>query len=299
MARKTSKFLVGLFVIVGFIIAAVAIIWIGATQYFQVGKSYVTYFDESVQGLQKDSEVKYRGVTIGRVEDIRIAPDYRLIAVIMNINLKEEPAKSLVTQLQLTGITGLMFVNLDIRRPGDLELSPKIDFASEYPVIPSKPSDIKRLLGSAEEIVNKIKELDLKAISEQVKATVGAIERFVESKELKSIMANVEAATANLKNLSAQIDKVMAEGQVNQAIIDARASLAEARDLFANLNQELKAMKLPEIGGKTRSLLAEVEETTAKLKVTTENVEQLSERLQNRPSDLLFGKSPKPRWNER
>jgi len=33
--------------------------------------------------------------------------------------------------------------------------------------------------------------------------------------------------------------------------------------------------------------------------VTTENVEQLAERLQNRPSDLLFGKSPKPRWNER
>jgi len=299
MARKTSKFLVGLFVIMGSLITAVAIIWIGATQYFQVGKHYVTYFDESVQGLQKDSEVKYRGVTIGRVEDVRIAPDYRLIAVIMNINLKEEPAKNLVTQLQLTGITGLMFVNLDIRRPGDLELSPKIDFASEYPVIPSKPSDIKRLLGSAEEIVNKIKELDLKAISEQVKDTVGAIEKFVESKELKGIMANVEAATANLKNLSGQIDKVVAEGQVNQAILDARASLVEARDLFANLNRELMAMKLPEIGGKTRSLLAEVEETTAKLKVTTENVEQLAERLQNRPSDLLFGKSPMPRWNER
>ncbi len=158
MARKTSKFTVGLFVIVGFIIAAVAIIWMGATQYFQKGDVYVTYFDESVQGLQKDSEVKYRGVTIGRVEEIRIAPDNRLIAVIMNIDLKEETVKNLVAQLQLTGITGLMFVNLNIREPEDEQYIPKIDFASEYPVIPSKPSDIKRLFASAEIIVNKIKD---------------------------------------------------------------------------------------------------------------------------------------------
>jgi len=187
MARKTSKFVVGLFVIVGFLIAAVAIIWIGATKYFEKGKLYVTYFDESVQGLQKDSEVKYRGVTIGRVENIRIAPDNRLIAVVMNIRLRDETVKQLVAQLQYTGITGLVFVNLDIRRPEDLEQAPLIDFASEYPVIPSKPSEIKRLLSSAQEIVNKIKELDLKGISEQIQATLKAIGKFAGSRELKQM----------------------------------------------------------------------------------------------------------------
>ncbi|MBW1991298.1 MAG: MCE family protein [Deltaproteobacteria bacterium] len=299
MARKTSKFVVGLFVIVGFLIAAVAIIWIGATKYFEKGKLYVTYFDESVQGLQKDSEVKYRGVTIGRVENIRIAPDNRLIAVVMNIRLRDETVKQLVAQLQYTGITGLVFVNLDIRRPEDLEQAPLIDFASEYPVIPSKPSEIKRLLSSAQEIVNKIKELDLKGISEQIQATLKAIGKFAGSRELKQIMANMKDASASLKNLTAQLDRQVTEGQVSQALADAGAALTEARDLFANLNRELKALKLPEISGRTRSLLAEVEETTAKLKAATENVEQLAERLRRRPSDLLFGKPPQPRWNER
>lgn len=299
MARKTSKFVVGLFVIAGSLITAVAIIWIGATQFFQVGKLFVTYFDESVQGLQRDSEVKYRGVTVGRVDDVRIAPDNRLIAIVMSISLRGEPSKNLVAQLQLTGITGLMFINLDIREPGDLELAPKFDFASEYPVIPSKPSDIKRLLASAETIVNKIKELDLKAISDQVKATVGAIEKFVDSKELKGIMANVEVATANLKNLSGQIDKLVAEGQVQKAIAEARAALEGAKDLFANLKTELEAVKLPQIGSKTRSLLSEMEVTTEKLKTTTDTLGQLAERLEYRPSDLIFGKPPKPRWNEK
>ncbi len=299
MARKTSKFLVGLFVIAGSLITAVAIIWVGATRYFQVGKQYVTYFDESVQGLQRDSEVKYRGVTVGRVDDIRIAPDNRLIAVVMNISLREEAVKNLVAQLQLTGITGLVFINLDQQRPEDLELTPKLDFASEYPVIPSKPSEVRRLLGSAEEIVNKIKELDLKAVSEQVKATVGAIERFVESKELKGIMANVEAATANLKNLSGQIDKVVAEGHVQKTLADARTALEGARELFSGFKKDLDAEKLPQLGSQTRSLLAEVEATTEKLKDASDRLGQLADRLEYRPSDLLFGKPPKPRWNER
>jgi len=299
MARKTSKFLVGLFIIAGSLIAAVAIIWVGAIRYFQAGKQYVTYFDESVQGLQKDSEVKYRGVTVGRVDDIRIAPDNRLIAVIMNISMREEAVKNLVAQLQLTGITGLVFVNLDLQKPEDLEITPKIDFVSEYPVIPSKPSEYKRLLGSVEEIVNKIKELDLKTVSEQVKATVGAIEKFVESKEMKGIMANVEAATTNLKNISAQIDKVVTEGHVQKTMVEVRATLEGARNLFAGLRKDLDEVKLPQIGGRTRSLLAEVEATTAKLKDTSDKLGQLAERLEYQPSDLLFGKPPKPRWNEK
>jgi phospholipid/cholesterol/gamma-HCH transport system substrate-binding protein len=299
MARKTSKFLVGLFIIAGSLIAAVAIIWVGAIRYFQAGKQYVTYFDESVQGLQKDSEVKYRGVTVGRVDDIRIAPDNRLIAVIMNISMREEAVKNLVAQLQLTGITGLVFVNLDLQKPEDLEITPKIDFVSEYPVIPSKPSEYKRLLGSVEEIVNKIKELDLKTVSEQVKATVGAIEKFVESKEMKGIMANVEAATTNLKNISAQIDKVVTEGHVQKTMVEVRATLEGARNLFAGLRKDLDEVKLPQIGGRTRSLLAKVEATTAKLKDTSDKLGQLAERLEYQPSDLLFGKPPKPRWNEK
>ena len=68
MARKSTDFILGLFVILGFILAVAAIIWVGASSFFQKGKQYVSYFDESVEGLQADSSVKYRGVDVGRVE---------------------------------------------------------------------------------------------------------------------------------------------------------------------------------------------------------------------------------------
>ena len=125
MARKTSKFMVGLFTIIGVVIGVIAIIWVGASRYFEKGNRYVTYFDESVQGLQKDSAVKYRGVEVGRVETIRVAPDNKLIAVVMKINLKEDLTRTTIAQLKVAGITGLVFVELDRKQPEDEKKAPR------------------------------------------------------------------------------------------------------------------------------------------------------------------------------
>src|SRR3972149_9372392 len=132
MARKTSKFMIGLFVTIGILIGMVAIVWLGASKYFEKGATYVTYFDESVQGLQVDSAVKYRGVEVGRVEKIRVAPDNRLIEIIMKIDLKGELERDDVAQLKAAGITGIVFVELSRKDPGEPDLSPKITFASEH-----------------------------------------------------------------------------------------------------------------------------------------------------------------------
>jgi hypothetical protein len=51
----------------------------GYVPFFGKGQFYVTYFDESIQGLVIDSPVKYRGVFIGRVDGISVAPDSKLI----------------------------------------------------------------------------------------------------------------------------------------------------------------------------------------------------------------------------
>ena len=44
--------------------------------------SFVTYFDESVQGLEVGAPVKLRGVPIGHAVDIGFAPDRRHIEVV-------------------------------------------------------------------------------------------------------------------------------------------------------------------------------------------------------------------------
>ena len=67
MESQKVKFTVGLFVACGIGIAVVAVIWLGIAQVTKGGKRFITFFNESVQGLDIESPVNYRGVPVGQV----------------------------------------------------------------------------------------------------------------------------------------------------------------------------------------------------------------------------------------
>lgn len=298
MAKQSTNLFIGLFVILGVILGVVAIIWVGATSYFQKGETYISYFDESVQGLQVDSSVKFRGVDVGRVETIRVAPDNRLIGVVMKINMREDLQKNGVAQLKAAGITGIMFVELDLKKPGAPDLSPKIDFPSEYPIIPTRPSEIQQIVSGINEVVKKFNEIDTKAISNQLIATTKAAEELLKGKEMKSILARVDAASGNLDRLTARADKMLAGVNLEQLMAESRETLKGARTAVTTVNDQILAMKLPGITASAQDLLRQLQSTDNKLRQNSETLEMLLRRLYDRPSDILFGKPPKKRWNE-
>jgi len=291
MAKKTSNFMLGLFVILGFFLGVAAIIYVGATGYFQKGQTYVTYFNESVQGLQNDSSVKYLGVDVGRVEAIRVAPDNKLIGVVMKVNLRGNLTLNTVAQLKMAGITGVMFVELNRRKPGEPDLSPKIDFPSEYPVIPSRPSEIQRILTKIDKVMAKLEEIDTKGISDQLILTGKSVENFFKGKEMKAILAKLKATAGNLEKITQRVDKSLSKGQLDKIVVDARETLTSVRTAVVSVQEELQAMKLPEIARETKN-------TVAKLQQASDTLDKFLERIYDRPPDLLFGKPPKKRWNE-
>ncbi|MHB9074890.1 MAG: MlaD family protein [Desulfobaccales bacterium] len=299
MARKKfSSFLLGLFVTGGFIIFATILIWIGASQYFERGRRYISYFNESVQGLQKDSEVKFRGVKVGRVEDIVIAPDNLQVGVIMVINLKFDPTKGYVAQLELTGITGVMFVNLVPQNPEKPYVPPKITFVSPYPVIPSQPSELKRILTGIDEVIANLKQLDTKGISEGAKVTFKEMKNFFGGEQTKHIIAELEVSSANMKKISTRINQDISKGEIKKILLEAKGTFEGTRALVANAKKDLEAMMLPETVGKSRQALDRINAMVEKLGQASETLDQLVERIYLRPPDLLFGKPPKKRWNE-
>jgi phospholipid/cholesterol/gamma-HCH transport system substrate-binding protein len=299
MARKKfSSFLLGLFVSGGLIILAAVLVWIGASKYFEGGRKYISYFDESVQGLEKDSEVKFRGVKIGRVDEIVIAPDNIHVGVIMIIDVDFDPTKGYVAQLQLTGVTGIMFVNLT---PVDPEKPPppsEITFVSRYPVIPSQPSEIKRILTGIEEVISNLKQLDTKGIAEEAKSTFTAMTNFFAGEKTQRIIAGLEVSSGNLKQISAKINRDVSRGEIKKVLVEARGTFEGTRTLIADAKKDLEAMLLPETLGKSRQALIRVDAMLEKLRQTSENLNLLTERLYLRPPDLFFGKPPKKRWNE-
>ncbi len=299
MARKKfSSFLLGLFVTGGFIILAAILVFVGATQYFERGKRYISYFNESVQGLQKDSEVKFRGVKVGRVEDIIIAPDNQQVGVIMVVNLKFDPTQGYVAQLELTGITGIMFVNLVPQNPEKPYVPPKLTFVSKYPVIPSQPSEIKRILTGIDEVVANLKQLDTKGISAEAKDSFKEMKDFFGGEKTKRIIAELEVSSANLKKISTRIDKDVSKGEIKKILLEAKGTFEGTRTLVAKAKKDLEAMMLPETVGKSRQALSQINAMLEKLGQTSETLDLLVERIYLRPPDLLFGKPPKKRWNE-
>jgi phospholipid/cholesterol/gamma-HCH transport system substrate-binding protein len=325
MARKTSKFMIGLFVTVGILIGMVAVVWLGASKYFEKGKTYVTYFDESVQGLQLDSAVKYRGVETGRVERIRVAPDNRLIEVVMKINLRGKLEREHVAQLKAAGITGIVFVELDRKESDKPDLAPKITFASEYPIISSKPSDVKQLLSGIENVIQSLNKIDTQGISDQIKSTL---------KVLESVVASVN-------NVVGSVEKALGTGKLEEAIMEVKNTLLKVQNFVSDVQKELQAMNLGKTGtnlenatarldkvvnsGEIEAMLGEVKDaakkmnqlvegldkrslaitnnirgTSENLKRASESLEMLIDRVYASPSDLLFGEPPpRRRGNEK
>jgi len=325
MARKTSRFMIGLFVTIGILIGMVAVVWLGASKYFEKGATYVTYFDESVQGLQLDSAVKYRGVEAGRVEKIRVAPDNRLIEVIMKINLRGKLEREYVAQLKAAGITGIVFVELDRKESDKPDVSPKITFASEYPVISSKPSDVKQLLTGIDNVIQSLNKIDTQGISDQIKSTL---------KVLESVVASVD-------NVVGSVEKALGTGNLEEAVVEVRNTLLKVQNFVSDAQKDLQAMNLGKSGtnienatarldkimnsGEIEAVLADVKDaakkmnqlvegldkrslaitnnikaTSENLKRTSESLEMLIDRVYASPSDLLFGEPPpRRRGNEK
>jgi phospholipid/cholesterol/gamma-HCH transport system substrate-binding protein len=312
--------MIGLFMTIGILIGMVAVVWLGASKYFEKGKTYVTYFDESVQGLQLDSDVKYRGVEAGRVERIRVAPDNRLVEVVMKINLRGKLEREYVAQLKAAGITGIVFVELDRKEAEKPDLSPKITFASEYPVISSKPSDVKQLLTGIDNVIQSLNKIDTQGISDQIKSTL---------KVLESVVASVN-------NVVGSVEKALGTGKLEEAIVEVKNTLLKVQNFVSDAQKELKALNLEKAGtniesatarldkimnsGEIEAVLVEVKDaakkmnqlvegldkrslaitnnikgTSENLKRASESLEMLIDRVYASPSDLLFGEPPPPR----
>jgi phospholipid/cholesterol/gamma-HCH transport system substrate-binding protein len=316
MARKTSNFVIGLFVTIGALIAVMAIVWLGATKYLEKGEYYIAYFSESVQGLQVDSPVKYLGVEIGRVESIDLAPDHQLIEVIMKIT--REPAEevdrqkvlpTLVAQLKPAGITGIVFIEVDIRKPHETVLLPEFEPASPYPVVATRSSGIRQLQMGFESAVDKFKEFDFKGISEQLIQTAEAAENFLAGDKTARIAENVESVTKRLDNVMTNLEEVTEEKPVEGVLKEARLAIRDVRSLVGTLNENVKAMQLAETGRQanrlvegidrsTRSITLDLRAASENLRRSSETLNGLLERLEASPSDILFSAPPETRRKE-
>ena len=308
MATRKTKFTVGLFVFLGLTLAIWIIIWLGMSRYLEKGKFYVTYFDESVQGLGVDSPVKYRGVFIGRVASIGVAPDSKLIKVILNIESKQPLDPNIVAQLKSVGITGSMFVELDQKKADEPDQSPRLSFPSEYPIIASKPSEISGLYGGLNKVLEQIKLLDLEGISLKIKATLENINQTVDDANIQRISQTIESSFERMERILAdqRWDKILASAdstlvRVEHLVGSQEQKIAAAIDDFSRAMQHINILfnegseLVSGADASVSELMHHLLGAARNLEKASDNLNRLMETVADHPSQLMFGQPPRPR----
>src|SRR5262245_12926514 len=234
MAQRTNHWKLGLFVVVGLAVGIGAIFWLGLRRLNRDAVPAVTYFDESVQGLDAGSPVKFRGVTLGTVSTITVVPDQRHVEVWMRIytdalkrlgfdpNRPRDP--NVRVQIASAGITGVRFVQLDTFAPDRYPL-PDLPFAvPENYYIPSVPSTLKSL----EEIANDF-ILRLPKLQEQLGATLVEAENALRSLSevgiwLKSDESGLKRLVGSLDETAQTLKRAIREAELSATTSSVRAA---------------------------------------------------------------------------
>jgi phospholipid/cholesterol/gamma-HCH transport system substrate-binding protein len=306
VATEAAKLRVGVFVIAAVAIGLAAAIWLGASRFLADEEPAVTYFAESVQGLDPGAAVKLRGVPAGRVERIGIAPDNRHIEVVMSLQtgmaerILNDP--NLRAQLQLSGITGLRYVEID-RHGGDaLQKSPQLDFEPPYPLIPSTPSQFKAIQEALEDIYSRVMSVDLPGISADVRTTFEAVESLLRDERLQRILTNMAQVTDEARRATANVAEMTEGVRLGPVVGEVRQTTAEAKRLIIELREgetgnELRSVlrQADALARTTQSFVVDLQLTVERLSRTAENLEQLTDLLRQQPSRLLFSAPPPPR----
>ena len=250
MARTVSPFKIGLFALMCLALIAGALIWLKAAFWFQNTRIYATYFDVSVKGLQTDAVVNYRGVPVGRIYDVRIGPDGRLIEVLMKLQADFRVDNTIAAHLREQGLTGLRYLEIG-SAPADTEqLTPKITFPTKYPFIRSYPSELDLLEIALQNLYVKLISLDLEGLTDSWKKTSSLFNNLLaqlgagspSGGDLKETITALKNTSKHSEALFERLSRAAPRERLDKGMQDLTATLASARKFSDQLRQQLDAL---------------------------------------------------------
>src|SRR6202050_4404708 len=209
MEREANYAAVGAFVLVVALLGALFVYWYSDSREHRDYDRYEIYFTGSVSGLDKGAAVRYLGVGVGRVVDIVIDPrDSSRVEVIADIDSRTPISAHTVAELQLQGITGLLYIDL-LEDKTNRRMAPEVA-SLRYPVIRSAPSRFDLFPSSLPELVADAGEVVARANrllgDDNLNAVASALANFNRaSNTLPQTLREVSALIADLRGASAEL----------------------------------------------------------------------------------------------
>jgi phospholipid/cholesterol/gamma-HCH transport system substrate-binding protein len=304
MEAKVNFVVVGVFVIVLSTTLIAGVLWLSSGKYYRKSyDTYQTYMTESVSGLNVGAPVRYRGVDVGRVRKIVLAPgNVEQVQVTLDIDRGTPIKVDTIAVLQTQGLTGIAFVELT----GGGRTSPPLRAqpGEEFPAIKSGPSLMNRLESSLTTLI-----AGLNRTSDNLNAALDEENR----RALRKTLADLEIVSRALAARSATIDAGLASAaktmENTARITDQLPRLLErvdrSADTFDRMANQIAGAGVratsmlddsrADVQRFTNETLPEVQELVADLRDLTAALRRVSGELEKNPSVLVYGKPSQKR----
>jgi len=327
MSTKANPTLIGVFVLGAIVIAIGAVVFFGSADLFAKKQTYVSYFTQSISGLSTGSNVKFKGVNIGKVTRVLLGiggkdePVYAKVfyEVDQNVIVKDfglgnphfnlfdvEGTKKRVEQglrarLDFESlISGQLFVSIDFIKdaaPFTYHDNPS-DNALEIPV---QPSDIEAIVTNLTKAISNLGNVDFLAISKDLQALIVSAKNGVDSLDLAGIGDSVnklvngpelKGALTSVKTAFDQLDVTLKklQNELDPITANLNPTLEEAKKTMAQLEEATR--NLDKMLSSNSSFRYQLDNTLSQIGSAADALQRLSEFLERNPNSLIFGRKP-------
>jgi paraquat-inducible protein B len=329
LKTKLSPSLVGLFVLGALLLAGVGVVTFGNVHLFTQPSRFTVFFDESVHGLDLGSPVKFRGVRVGRVADIRLRYDTARqrseVQVVCEFSrdtvadagggmlnmadreqLQKFVAEGLRARLGVVGLaTGLLFVELDFFNPRQYPVTRSTFADDTYANIPTVRSTIEEFQASLTEIIAKLKDVDIAALAREATGLITDARRQLNALDLPQLVNESTLTVRAARALVADPAWTATLANLNGAITDLRGVITKvdgqvgptAENLNAVLAQAKAAVEAFNATAQTarqfiaaqQGLGADADVAVRRITEAADAVRRLVEFLERNPAALITG----------
>jgi ABC-type transporter Mla subunit MlaD len=330
MSPRRRYFRLGMFILGAIIVGTIFVVAFGAGYLLQPKVLMETYFDESVQGIDVGTPIRYRGVQVGQVSRIGFtytdyeqdkAPAARKQYVLVEATLRPEELtgragridhallqswieKGLRVRMAAQGVTGLYYLELDYVEAGRNPPLP-IDWQPDDVYIPSARSTFGALVSGAESLMRKLEQANLDEVVLNLNQLMVTLNATLQSMQSDRLGANAVGLLTELRESNQRLHTILGNPAWKSLPGDASATMSSARRLLENeqlpaaiarLRQTLESLDRAAtrldrtLVGPERNLPVILEN----LRQTTENLRDVTETLRRSPSSVLFSEPPAP-----
>jgi paraquat-inducible protein B len=311
MTRANPK-VVGGFIIGGTMLLLVAIAALVSGKFFTHNTTFVSFFPESVRGLQIGSPVTFRGVPLGQVTAIEAFMARGgvgiNIEVTYEVNLdrihgtdgganqlqgmsataaaKLLGEQGLRAELQATSlVTGQLYIDLDFHP----EQPPRmLDVPVRYPQIPTAPTKLQVLGDRIEKLATVIADLPFDQIAAELSQTLVAIRDLARSPEIRQVLVAAGGAGKDLSRTFANVDRLVVELRSKVGEADVRQIV---NDLHGTLDAAEKGLvQIQATLANTSGAQREFSHTLSEISRAAAAIRVLAEYLERNPSSIVVGK---------